>query len=189
MFTRVSYYKKRSVHGMRAFGALCHNPPAKVRIMNFDRVNRMTASAFAATASADNAATAGCAKTQRAEGKLGRVPRTPNTFGGRTPDRSWGRQSFTLPCQKFGRGGEGAEISRNTGPASVRSLRGQHLLQHKLEKNGISPKIWYWPIFQIGKFELPANKDDPAEIERNWSLKFLQFLENFSGGIPTGGRG
>jgi len=68
-------------------------------------------------------------------------------------------------------------------------FRGQHLLQHKLEKNGISPKTWWWPIFQIGKFELAASQNDPAEIERNRAPKFLQFLENFSGVYPTGGRG
>jgi len=66
-------------------------------------------------------------------------------------------------------------------------FRGQSLLQHKLEKNGISPKTWYRPIFQIEKFNMAANQNDPAEIERNWSRKFLQFLENFSGVYPPGG--
>jgi len=73
--------------------------------------------------------------------------------------------------------------------ASARSLRGQSLLQDKLEKNGISPKTWCWPIFQIGKFEPAANQIDPAEIERNQSRKFLQFLENFSEVYPPGRRG
>jgi hypothetical protein len=61
------------------------------------------------------------------------------------------------------------------------------LLLDKLEKNGTSPKTWYRAIFQIGKFEMVANQNDPAEIGRKRSRKFLQFLENFSGDIYTGG--
>jgi len=54
-----------------------------------------------------------------------------------------------------------------------RSFRGQSLLQHKLEKNGTSPKTWCWPIFRIGKFEPAVSQNDPAEIGRNRSGKFL----------------
>jgi len=61
---------------------------------------------------------------------------------------------------------------------SVQPFFGKSLLQDKLEKNGISLKTWSWPIFQIGKFELAASQNDPAEIERNRAMKFLQFLEN-----------
>jgi len=69
-----------------------------------------------------------------------------------------------------------------------RVFRGQLLLLVKVEKTRISPKTWYWAIFQIGKFELAANQDIPAEIGQNQSLKFLQFLENFFGGdIYRGG--
>jgi hypothetical protein len=37
-----------------------------------------------------------------------------------------------------------------------------------------------------GRLEPAANQNDPTEIERHRSVKFLQFLENFSGGIHTG---
>jgi hypothetical protein len=68
-----------------------------------------------------------------------------------------------------------------------RVFRGQDLLPDKLEKKGISPKTWYWAIFRPGKLELAANQKDRVENERNRTLKFLQFLENFSGGVYTGG--
>ena len=68
-------------------------------------------------------------------------------------------------------------------------VRGQLLLQGKVEKNGSSPKTWYRGFFQIGKFEPSENQNDPAENKRNRSLKFLQFLENFSGVYPPGGEG
>jgi len=68
-------------------------------------------------------------------------------------------------------------------------FRSQSLLQDKLEKKGTSPKTWYWPIFRSAKFEPPASQNDPAEIGRNRSRKFLQFLENFSGVYPPGGEG
>jgi len=74
-------------------------------------------------------------------------------------------------------------------PNHIPIFRGQSLLQYKLEKKGTSPKTWYWPIFQIGKFDMAANQNDPGEIERNRSRKFLQFLENFSGVYPPGGYG
>jgi hypothetical protein len=66
---------------------------------------------------------------------------------------------------------------------------GQFILWDKVEKNGFSPKTWYRAIFRVGKFELAANQNDPPKNERNQTLKFLQFLENFSGGIlsPRGG--
>jgi hypothetical protein len=63
-----------------------------------------------------------------------------------------------------------------------RLFRGQDLLLDKLEKNGSSPKTWYRTIFRSAKFEPAENQNDPAEIDRKRSLKFLQFLENFSGG-------
>jgi hypothetical protein len=66
-------------------------------------------------------------------------------------------------------------------------VRGQHLLLDKLEKKRISPKTWYRAIFRARKLELAANQKDRAENKRNRSLKFLQFLENFSGGGVWGG--
>ena len=164
-----------------------------------------TASTFAGAPSADTMVAR--ANIQRTQRKIGRVrlcrfirhslgdggtqdrsihPRTPNVFGvgyGSTPERIRGTLS-----KLRGRGGEGVEISRNMRQASVRSFRGQSLPQPKLEKNAISPKTWYWPIFRSAKFEPAASQNDPAEIERNWSLKFLQFLEDFSGVYPPGGR-
>ena len=98
-------------------------------------------------------------------------------------------ESHPTVSKPRGRGGEGVEISRNMGQASVRLFRGQSLLQYKLEKNGISPKTWYWPIFRSAKFEPAASQNYPAEIKRDRALKFLQFLENFSGVYPPGGEG
>jgi hypothetical protein len=83
-----------------------------------------------------------------------------------------------------------AEHWRNESRAQRRPHRCKFLLQHKLEKKGTSPKTWYWAVFQVGKFEMAENQNDPAEIDPNRSLNFLQFLENFSGGyIPPGGAG
>ena len=85
-------------------------------------------------------------------------------------------------------GGCGATTYSRQPLRVIAVVRGQHLLLDKVEKNRISPKTWYWAVFQIGKFEMAANQNDPAETERNRSLKFLQFLENFSGGdIYRGG--
>jgi hypothetical protein len=163
--------------------------------MNFDRMNGVTASAFAllrrdksavdTMAMAGESATVGRANTQRAERKIGRVRLR------RTVNRSiWGStESHPTVSKLRGRGGHGADISHYTWQASVRSLRGQSLLQDKLEKKGTSPKIWYWTIFRSGKFESAASQNDPVEIGRNWSRKFLQFLENFSGVYPPGGEG
>jgi len=150
----------------------------KIRIMNFDRINRAKASAFALLRR-DKSAAAAMAKP---DGGV-RLCRTLN--------RSiWGSTESHPTLSKLrGRGGHGVEISRNTGHASVRLWHGQSLLQHKLENNGISPKTWCWPIFRSAKFEPPASQNDPAEIGRNRSRKFLQFLENFSGGYPPGGEG
>src|ERR1700728_3193241 len=65
----------------------------------------------------------------------------------------------------------------------------KHLLLGKVEKNGTSPKTWYWAIFGSAKVEAVEIQNDPDEIEHNRSLKFLQFLENFSGGGIWGGGG
>jgi hypothetical protein len=61
-----------------------------------------------------------------------------------------------------------------------RLFRGQSLLSGKLEKNGTSPKTWYRAILRPAKLEPAAHQNDPNEIERKPSRKFLQFLENFS---------
>jgi len=69
-----------------------------------------------------------------------------------------------------------------------RVVRGQYLLLDKVEKNRTSPKTWYRAIFRLGKFERAANQNITTKTGRNRSLKFLQFLENFSGGdIYRGG--
>ncbi len=67
-----------------------------------------------------------------------------------------------------------------------RNGRGIPHLQDKLKKKGASPKTWYRTFVQIATFEAVANQKDPVENERSRSLKFLQFLENFSGGYPWG---
>jgi len=68
-----------------------------------------------------------------------------------------------------------------------RVFRDQGLLPGKLEKNRTSPKSWYCAFFQSGKIELVENQNDRPQIETKRRLKFLQFLENFSGVYPPGG--
>ena len=107
------------------------------------------------------------------------------------------RQAEPPPSPQRLRRTRGWTSRRDQRHAECRSVRSQCPLQHKfqsrthsgLEKNGTSPITWYWPIFRSTKSEPAASQDDPAEIERNQSWKFLQFLENFSGVYPTGGRG
>ena len=64
---------------------------------------------------------------------------------------------------------------------------GQLLLQGKVEKNRVSPRTWHCGFFQTGKFKPSESQNYAVENERNRSLKFLQFLEKFSGGISTRG--
>jgi hypothetical protein len=71
---------------------------------------------------------------------------------------------------------------------SRRAFRTVQLLLDKVEKKRTSPKTWYRAVFQAGKCEAVENQKDPGENECNQSLKFFQFLENFSGVYPPGGR-
>jgi hypothetical protein len=61
----------------------------------------------------------------------------------------------------------GSLIRRRPSRKSGAVLDGQEVLLHEVEKNSLSPKMWYWAISQTGKFELAANQNDPAENERN----------------------
>jgi hypothetical protein len=64
---------------------------------------------------------------------------------------------------------------------------GQLVLQGKVEKNRVSPRTWHCGFFQTGKFKPSESQNYAVENERNRGLKFLQFLEKFSGGISTRG--
>jgi len=82
--------------------------------------------------------TVGRAHTPRAEGKtLGCL----ESFGGRTQIDLFNGSTESYPAvsKLVALVVKAWKISRKTSQASVRSLRGQSFLQHKLEKNGISP--------------------------------------------------
>jgi hypothetical protein len=88
---------------------------------------------------------------------------------------------------------DAAKIGNGNCPARFvrlhRLVGGREILANQMEKNRNSRRMWYCAIFQMRKLETSANQSDAAEMERNGSLKFLGFPENFSGGyIPHPGR-
>jgi hypothetical protein len=55
------------------------------------------------------------------------------------------------------------------------------------EKNGISPKTWCWPIFQIAKFEAAANQSVPAENKPKRNPEISPISGEFLRGWCMGG--
>jgi len=89
MFTRVWCYKKKIGSWDAGFWAFMPEWTCKMKIMNFDRMNGIKASAFAllwrdksaaAMVGMGESATAGRAHTTRAEGKIGETLSNPRSI-------------------------------------------------------------------------------------------------------------
>ena len=80
-----------------------------------------------------------------------------------------------------------AALNCRAGVAPFVHLAGGKFLAKKVEKKRVSRRTWYWAFIQRLKLQRAALQDLATQMGRDWSGKFLQFLENFSGVYPRGG--